>query len=492
MKRAVLLMFLLLLFSCSEEKGGLTPQGDTESPTVEITSPPDSSSFTSTFEVSCEAEDNEAVFYVEFYLDSHLELADSASPYDATLPVLQPLDSLELGAHIVKVCAHDFDGNSACDSITVFKRDVSSATLSAAGVGSHSVSLVWTRNNDAGFVSYNLYYSSEPGVDTTSTLACSVTSREDTLYTVSSLSSGTTYYFRLATFGVSGGIAYSNEVQVETDTSTGGDGAEMVYIPGGEFEMGDNSGLGTNDEAPLHIVHLDPYYIDKYEVTNALFEQFINDGGYTTREYWSDDGWEWKQDEEVSFPEYWESGEYNSGPSYTDYPVVGVSWYEAEAYCVWAGKRLPTEAEWELAAKGTEGNIWPWGNEFFQEIEGETVHCNFNGSDGGRSDPYERSSPVGSFPTGDSPYGVSDMAGNVEEWCYDWYSNTYYQGSPMDNPQGPVGNPTTDSKVERGGSWIKYSYPDLSGFYFRTSKRYYKDPDRRKHYIGFRCVRSAD
>jgi len=222
--------------------------------------------------------------------------------------------------------------------------------------------------------------------------------------------------------------------------------AGMVLIEAGEFWMGSND--GRENEKPRRRVYLDGFYIDRYEVTNSQYEKFMKATGHEAPEFWSD----------------WSSNE-------PEQPVVGVSWHDAEAYCKWAGRRLPTEAEWEKAARGTDGRKYPWGN-------GEP--------DGSKANYYfwwiffTRTAHVGSYPKGVSPYGVHDMAGNVWEWVADWYGESYYQRAPSRNPNGPEFGPY---RVLRGGAWLIAFYNDL-----RSSYRHAENPTYRHHYLGFRCA----
>lgn len=214
------------------------------------------------------------------------------------------------------------------------------------------------------------------------------------------------------------------------------DGAEMVYIPPGEFLMGSSdqdiqhfrqlfplrNPAAFEDERPQRIVSLDGYYIDRLEVTNTRFKKFLSETGYVARSYL----------DRLPF----------NGP---ELPAVVLQWEDAVAYANWAGKRLPSEAEWEKAARGAEGRIWPWGDEWDPK--------KLSGNDGtGAIDGYPQAAPVGSFPQGASPYGVLDMAGNVWEWVADWYEADYYGEAPDENPKGPD---TGDGHVLRGGGWAE-------------------------------------
>ena len=228
-------------------------------------------------------------------------------------------------------------------------------------------------------------------------------------------------------------------------TIIGKDGAEMILIPAGEFIMGSPESEGDDDEHPQHTVFLDAFYIDKYEVTNAQYKQFMDATGHEAPGLWND--------ERFNQP---------------NQPVVSVSWHDAVAYAEWAGKRLPTEAEWEKAARGTDGRKYPLGNEW------DSSKCN-SGVDG---DGYEYAAPVGSFPDGASPYGVMDMAGNVDEWCADLYDEDYYSRSPQQNPKGPDSG---SRRVFRGGSW------DSSLTLLRCADRGNFVPTWAASDIGFRC-----
>jgi len=234
------------------------------------------------------------------------------------------------------------------------------------------------------------------------------------------------------------------------------DGAEMVYVPAGEFLMGSEDADADSDEAPEHTVYLDAYWIYKHEVTNAQYRSCIESGEC--------------------------SGDLGDYPE-DDFPPVYIDWFEADAYCQWAGGRLPTEAEWEKAARGTDGRRFPWGN---TDVTGEKanycdLNCEYEWLDESQDDGYARTAPVGSYPNGASPYGALDMAGNVWEWVADWYGEDYYSNSPEDNPHGPDSG---TSRVLRGGSWLNNQ--EL----LRASLRLRNHPDLTLSYLGFRCFRS--
>jgi formylglycine-generating enzyme required for sulfatase activity len=271
----------------------------------------------------------------------------------------------------------------------------------------------------------------------------------------------------------------------------------MVLIPGGTFRMGSDKGMPH--EAPIHAVRLDSFYVDAHEVTNAEFARFVDAAGYVTEaEKW---GWSLvfdpREDDAARVPEapWWRKEDaadwrHPDGPSASidgkdNYPVVQVSWNDAAAYAAWAGKRLPTEAEWEYAGRGgLAGSEFPWGNEF--EHGGHAMMNTWSGvfpeHDEG-TDGYTGLAPVGSFPA--NGYGLYDMAGNVWEWCADWYGVNYYDRSPSVNPRGPEAGV---ERVLRGGSWL---CADNYCVGFRVSHRNKSAADSGLTNTGFRCAKGA-
>ena len=308
---------------------------------------------------------------------------------------------------------------------------------------------------------------------------------------------------------------------------------EMVWIPSGEFSMGADSNQGRQDEFPKHTVKVDGFYMDITEVTNLQFQEFVTQTGYiTTAE--KDIDWEELKKQlppqtpkpdaetlkaaslvfapsegEVSLQDYSQWWQWNHGANWKhpkgigsdivgkeNYPVVHISWDDANAYCKWAGKRLPTEAEWEYAARGNlKNSVYTWGNEKMDESK---TYCNYwQGSfpyKNNTIDGYYGAAPVKTYsPNG---YGLYDMAGNVWEWCSDNYNNTYYDTFEnikiAINPNGPPisfdpDEPLVPKRVMRGGSFLcNESY--CSGY--RVSARMKSSSDSSLEHLGFRCVQS--
>ena len=229
----------------------------------------------------------------------------------------------------------------------------------------------------------------------------------------------------------------------------GKDGAPMVLVPAGEFTMG-----GDSMDNPRHPVYLDAFYMDKYEATTSRYARFLHATGRQTPFKWNEVGL----------------------ASHGDRPVIGVTWQDAAAYCRWAGRRLPTEAEWEKAARGSDGREYPWGNE-----APTSRHANFNKCCEWKG--YMALAVVGSLEAGRSPYGIYDLAGNVSEWVADWYDKTSYKYELDRNPKGPASG---EEKVVRGGSW--YDAGPLQRSALR-SRSYPSIPSTDR---GFRCAKDAE
>lgn len=255
-------------------------------------------------------------------------------------------------------------------------------------------------------------------------------------------------------------------------------GVAQVWVPAGSFLMGTDDTDPTGElappdwarfelaaERPQHEVALSSgYWIDRTEVTNEAFGAFVAAGGYQDRSFWSDAGWTWVSGREATdLP----ASCVDARPAH---PRVCITWYEAEAYAAWRGGALPTEAQWEYAARGPSSSIFPWGDGW------DPAKTNLVDSEG--------LTPVGSFPDGASWVGAVDMSGNAMEWVADWYSGSYYKQEIRDDPTGP---PTGSKKVEKGGWWGSVPYVARSAY------RHFEDPPTyQDHHIGVRIVTSGD
>jgi len=247
------------------------------------------------------------------------------------------------------------------------------------------------------------------------------------------------------------------------------DGMRMVYIPEGKFNMGSDS--YQDDEKPVHSVYLDAFWIDQYEVTNGMYAKCIEAKKCTVPIPYlfgvpifdsNQKEWRYLPDKSKFFDEL------AADPEFFNQPVIHIRWESANAYCRWAGRRLPTEAEWEKAARGVDKRTYPWGEKF------DCTRANFSSCVGNPS-------RVGSYEAGQSPYGAYDMAGNAMEWVADWYGDTYYQNSPSENPLGPASGLY---RVFRGGSW------GSDDFASRSANRPGNIANIPDDFIGFRCALS--
>lgn len=254
----------------------------------------------------------------------------------------------------------------------------------------------------------------------------------------------------------------------------------QVYVPAGSFQMGAalTDPDAQADEFPSRQVVLDAFWIDQTEVTNTQFAAFLNAMGNQT-----ESGTTWLSMDDADTLITSGNGLYVPASGYGDYPIVNVSWYGAQAYCDWSGGRLPTEAEWEYAARGPQGSLYPWGNSFscaLANVDDETLRDRTTGPWGTNCDGYSSVAPVGSFPDGASWVGAVDMAGNVYEWVADWYAADYYGFGPMENPPGPSSG---NERVLRGSAWNMEEREALRG-----ADRLSDNPANRKDFVGFRCV----
>jgi formylglycine-generating enzyme required for sulfatase activity len=248
------------------------------------------------------------------------------------------------------------------------------------------------------------------------------------------------------------------------------DGMTLVPVPAGDFLMGTlkNSAASQPDELPQRKISLAAYWIDQTEVTIGMYSACVENGGCT--------------------PAQLTGGAPDSGAP--DLPAAGVTWDQASAYCQWAGRRLPTEAEWEKAARGKDGRLYPWGWIGAPVSAGSArlnfcdANCPYQYRDSSQDDGFAEAAPVGSFPEGASPYGVLDMAGNVWEWVADRYQSDYYRHSPTSDPQGP---PAGVWRVMRGGSWLEASWEGLV-LADRAANRASLDPTSARVDLGFRCA----
>ena len=244
-------------------------------------------------------------------------------------------------------------------------------------------------------------------------------------------------------------LALPSSGQAQQEETMGKDGAPMMLVPAGEFTMGGNEAAS---EKPVRRVSLDAYYMDKYEVTVEQYAKFLEAASRKAPP-------EWK---------------IINQPSHQKHPVVMMDWADANAYCLWAEKRLPTEAEWEKAARGADGRIYPWGNDLPTPLRANYGKKHW--------DQHTALVPVGTLGDGKSPYGIYDMAGNAWEWVSDWYDRGSYKKSPSQNPKGPEHG---DYKVLRGGSW--HSKPAS----LHSSNRNYTSPEHHpSHNNGFRCAKT--
>jgi formylglycine-generating enzyme required for sulfatase activity len=263
------------------------------------------------------------------------------------------------------------------------------------------------------------------------------------------------------------------------------DGAPMVLVPAGTFVMGlpDNDLLAEDHEKPLREVYLSAYWVEIYPATNGRYRRFVEDRGYDDSKWWSQDGWAWREKNKVQMPAQWEKPGWD-GP---DQPVAGVSWYEADAYARWAGRRLPSDAEWEKAARGTgDARRYPWGEEW-----PTATRANFAMKIG-------RTTPVGLYPDGVSPVGCHDMSGNVNNWTDDWFWPLFgkfcFQNGLLHDPRlddnfwAQMGVGSITHKVDRGGGFATpMEHHEVLG----CTRKVCWVPGTREPWNGFRTAMDA-
>lgn len=262
------------------------------------------------------------------------------------------------------------------------------------------------------------------------------------------------------------------------------DQSQLVLVPAGPFFMGvhDNDLLAEDHEKPQREVFLSAFWIDVYPVSNAQYSRFMEAGGYEDAQWWTKTGWEWRQRQRIRKPGQWGKAGWD-GP---DQPVAGVSWYEADAYARWAGRRLPSDAEWEKAARGTDSRRYPWGDDW-----PTGAVANFDLLVG-------RTTPIGLYPTGVSPYGCHDMAGNVNNWTDDWFWPPFgsfcVKNSLLCDPRlddefwDRMGASPITHKIDRGGG---FATPRINHEVLSCTRKVYWPPHQREPWNGFRTAMSA-
>jgi formylglycine-generating enzyme required for sulfatase activity len=263
------------------------------------------------------------------------------------------------------------------------------------------------------------------------------------------------------------------------------DGAIMVLVPAGPFWMGLPEGdfLAEEHETPARRVELSAFWIDIYPVTNDRYRRFLEAGGYRERRWWHPAGWAWKEQKRIEAPLMWGQAGWDA----PEQPVAGVSWYEADAYARWAGKRLPSDAEWEKAARGSDQRRYSWGNDW-----PTSTRANFDNRVG-------RTTPVGLFPDGAGPYGCHDLAGNVNNWCRDWYWPAFgrwcLEAGQLVDPcltdalRERVDPRAITDKVDRGGGFATpMEYHEVLG----CTRKVHWPPHTREPWNGFRTAQDAE
>jgi formylglycine-generating enzyme required for sulfatase activity len=348
--------------------------------------------------------------------------------------------------------------NNAKEGVKLESHTVEAVLLkSPSSITNSSMVLSWTKSEESDFASYKLYRSTSSRVSQSSTLVgAPITSNTAISKAMTGLSAATKYYFKVYVCNTEGQCTGSNKVNGTTFDDRADN--SWITIPAGDFVMGCVNGDDYCYKDQKHTVTLSEYKIQKYEVTNAQYKQCVDAAICKT-------SWDptWGYDGSMRT-------EYYGNATYDNYPMIYVDWNDANTYCGWIGGRLPTEAEWEKAARGPSPRevLYPWGDDDPTCDLAEFDECS-----------TKDTAEVGSHPTGASYYGAMDMAGNVYEWVNDWYDEAY-GGPPWKDPQGP-GN--GEDRVMRGGGWSG------AASYLRVSGRSRSLPTSMSHDIGFRCAK---
>jgi formylglycine-generating enzyme required for sulfatase activity len=421
MKRALLVLCTLLAAASACMPPSLTPVAELDLPQIALIAPPSGTriELSQELEIESRSDDKRGLNRIELWIDDNLYRVDEAEG-QTSFHVIQRWRADAVGPHKIRIQALNVDGKTSQPaSIEVQVVDPSLYTPTPAPT--------------------------DTAVPTPTPVPPAETPTLAPLSTATATSTSMPTPTRVMTVTLTAAITPTATTEPTTTstlsptpaaTRASTAPAAMIWIPAGKFMIGSNpdhvqqaaewcncSPRRYEDEQYLREVQLDGYYIDQYEVTNKQFQAFVNASGYVT------------DAEHKSEANTWRTA-YTEGKD--SHPVVWMSWNDARAYCKWAGKRLPSEAEWEKAARGTDARLWPWGNGW----DGSRL----NSSTGQR----ETTTSVGSFPGGASPYGAMDMAGNVWEWVNDWYSAGYYQTGNDTNPVGPEGG---EDRVLRGGGY---------------------------------------
>lgn len=456
MRRFFYLAVLILVGTSGCIPTGSTPISEASRPTLELIAPPSGTRVAQGNEVEIESRSSDArgIERVELWVDEGIYRVDDASA-QPNFHLVQRWRADTLGTHRLAVVAFNVDGQASQQaSISIEVVDAAQVTATPVEAPTLTPAPEPTPRTPA----------PEPTGTPTSEPASTPTLTSVPTLTSTPPSDSTTPTWTLT-------VTVTLTPTTPTATVQPSGSGQMILIPAGRFTMGSNDDhvnqattwcqCGRDrfeDEFYMHEVYLDAYWIDKFEVTNRQFAAFAQATGYRT---------DAEKKNEVNT---WRTAA-TSGRE--EHPVVWMSWNDANAYCQWAGKRLPTEAEWEKAARGTDARLWPWGNDWDAG--------RLNMAEGARG----TTTPVGSFPKGASPYEVMDMAGNTWEWVGDWYGYTFYQGG-TNRDQNPRGPESGEDRVLRGGGFNNAIYD------VRTPNRHKGGVTGYAPDHGFRCARSAN